>query len=70
MKQIVRSFHIGIFLGDLELRKLEALKVGGVKNKKKKGFRSWKAFFFSCYFFITSFPLHFKGFLELEVVLL
>jgi len=60
MKQIVRSFHIGNFLEDLELRKLEALKVGGVKKKKKKGFASWKAFFFPCYFFITSFPLHFK----------
>jgi len=55
MKQIVRSFHIGIFLGDLELRKLEALKVRGVKKKKKKGFPSWKAFFFLVIFSLLLF---------------
>jgi len=27
---------------------------------KKKCFVSWKAYFSSCYFFITPFPLHFK----------
>ncbi len=31
-------------------------------KKKKMGFVSWKAFFFSCYFFITPFPLHFKDY--------
>jgi len=31
----------------------------GLKRKKKR-FVSWKAFFFSCYFSITPFPLHFK----------
>jgi hypothetical protein len=60
MKQIVRSFQIGNLLGVLELRRLEALKVGGVKKKKKMHFVSWKVFYFSCYLFITSFPLHFK----------
>jgi len=33
----------------------------GLKKKKKKmHFVSWKAFFFSDYFFINPFPLHFK----------
>jgi hypothetical protein len=42
--------------------KLKALKVGGVQRqeKKKSVFVSWKAYFSSCYFFITPFPLHFK----------
>jgi hypothetical protein len=35
MKQTVRSFHIENLLGVLELRKLEALKVGGVQKEKK-----------------------------------
>jgi hypothetical protein len=44
------------------MRKLEALKVGGVQRegKKKRIFMSWKAHFSSCYFFITPFHLHFK----------
>jgi len=47
------------------MRKLEALKVGGVqrgkkKKKKKMRFISWKAYFSSCYFSITHFHLHFK----------
>jgi hypothetical protein len=45
------------------MRKLEALKIGrskGKKKGKKTCFVSWKAFVFSCYFFITQFPLHFK----------
>ncbi len=34
----------------------------GLKKKKKKNvFVSWKVYFFSCYFFITPFPLHFKN---------
>ncbi len=45
------------------MRKLEVLKVGGgskeKKKEKKKHFVSWKAYF-SCYFFVTSFHLHFK----------
>jgi hypothetical protein len=36
MKQIVRSFHIGNLLGVLKLRKLEALKVGGVQKEEIK----------------------------------
>jgi hypothetical protein len=32
----------------------------GGKKKKKHCFVSWKAPFFSCYFFITPFPLHFQ----------
>jgi hypothetical protein len=46
------------------MRKLEALKVGGVQKegkKEKKCFESWKAYFSSCYFFITPFHLHFKN---------
>jgi hypothetical protein len=48
------------------MRKLEALKVGAVqregkkKKRKKTHFVSWKAYFPSCYFFITPFHLHFK----------
>jgi hypothetical protein len=45
------------------MRKLEALKVGGVlreEEKKKTCFVSWKAYFSSCYFFITPFHLQFK----------
>jgi hypothetical protein len=41
------------------------------KRRRKKHilFVSWKAFYFPCYFLITSFPVHFKeDFLELEVV--
>jgi hypothetical protein len=30
------------------------------REKKKMRFISWKAYFSSCYFFITHFPLHFK----------
>jgi hypothetical protein len=44
------------------MRKLEALKVGGVQRKeitKEMHFVSWKAYFSSCYFSITPFPLHF-----------
>jgi hypothetical protein len=45
-----------------KIRKLQGLKVGGdQRERKKKGFVSWKAFFFPCYFIITHFPLHFKG---------
>jgi hypothetical protein len=29
-------------------------------KRKKKCFVSWKAYFSSCYFFITPFPSHFK----------
>jgi hypothetical protein len=36
MKQIVRSFYIGNLLGALELRKLEALKVGGVRKEEEE----------------------------------
>jgi hypothetical protein len=42
----------------LKMRKLEALKVGGVQRegkKKKTHFVSNKAYFSSCYFFITPF---------------
>ncbi len=42
------------------MRKLEALKVGGVQKEKKKIFVSWKAYFSFCYFFITHLLLHFK----------
>jgi hypothetical protein len=47
------------------MRKSEALKVGGVQREKKKKrkkthFVSWKAYFPSCYFFITPFHLHLK----------
>jgi hypothetical protein len=44
------------------MRKLEALKVGGVQRegKKKPRFVSWKAYFSSCYFESTPFPLHFQ----------
>jgi hypothetical protein len=45
------------------MRKLEALKVGGVQRGKKRiktCFESWKAYFSSRYFFITPFDLHFK----------
>jgi hypothetical protein len=48
------------------MRKLEALKVGGVqreeKRKKKELCVSWNffIFYFFGYFFITHFPLHFK----------
>jgi hypothetical protein len=44
------------------MRKLEALKVGGIQREigKKTRFVSWKAYFSSCYFSITPFPLHFK----------
>jgi hypothetical protein len=39
-------------------------------KKKKTHFVSWKSFFFHCYFFIITFPLHFKKWnLELEVAL-
>jgi hypothetical protein len=54
MKQIVRSFHIGNLLGVLELRKLEALKVGGVQKeeeKKNTTFCELESFFFSLLFF-------------------
>jgi hypothetical protein len=41
------------------------------RKNKKTHFVSWKAYFSSCYFFITPFPLHFKDdFYELEVALL
>ncbi len=30
------------------------------KKREKKCFGSWKAYFFSCYFFIIPFLLHFK----------
>jgi hypothetical protein len=45
------------------MRKLEALKVGGVQREEKKKkplYVSWKAYFSSCDFFITSFHFHFK----------
>jgi hypothetical protein len=45
------------------MRKLEALKVGGVQReviRKITRFVNWKAYFSSCYFFITPLPLHFK----------
>jgi hypothetical protein len=45
------------------MRKLEALKVGGFQREekgKRMHFVNWEAYFSSCYFFITSFPLHFK----------
>jgi hypothetical protein len=42
------------------MRKLEALKVGGVQREEKTHFESWKACFSSCYFFISPFHLHFK----------
>jgi hypothetical protein len=45
------------------MRKLEALKVGGVLReeiRKEPRFVSWKTYFSSCYFFIIPFPLHFK----------
>jgi hypothetical protein len=46
------------------MRKLEALKVGGVQRegkKKKPLFVNWKAYFSFCYFFNTPFHLHFKN---------
>jgi hypothetical protein len=48
------------------MRKLGALKVRGVQ-RKKTCFMSWKAYFSSCYFFITlfSFALQ-RWLLELE----
>jgi hypothetical protein len=45
------------------MRKLDALKVGGVQREEKKEnnvFFELKAYFSSCYFFITHFALHFK----------
>jgi hypothetical protein len=54
------------------MRKLEALKVGGVQREGEKfelHFVSGKAYFSSCYFSITPFPLHFKDDPELDVVL-
>jgi hypothetical protein len=44
------------------MRKLEALKVGVQRGKKKKKTRyvSWKAYFASFVFFITPFHLQFK----------
>jgi hypothetical protein len=46
------------------MRKLEALKVRGVQREEKKRkitrFVSWKAYFSSCYFLITHFPLNCK----------
>jgi hypothetical protein len=45
------------------MRKLEVLKVRGVQRKEKRKimrFVSWKAYFSSCYFFITHFPLNYK----------
>jgi hypothetical protein len=45
------------------MRKLEALKVGGVlreEEQKKTRLVSWKAYFSSCYFFIIHFYFHFK----------
>jgi hypothetical protein len=45
------------------MRKLEALKVGGVQReeiRKKMRFVSCKAYFSSCYFSITPFPLYFQ----------
>jgi hypothetical protein len=56
MKQIVRSFQIGNLLGVLELRKLEALKVGGVKKKKKNAFCELESFLF----FLLSFHYFFS----------
>jgi hypothetical protein len=49
MKQTVRSFHIENLLGVLELRKLEALKVGGVQ-KEKNTFCELESFFFLAIF--------------------
>jgi len=46
------------------MRKLKALKIGRVQREekiKKTCFVNLKAFFSSCYFFITPFHLHFKG---------
>jgi hypothetical protein len=54
------------------MRKLETLKVGGFQREGKKktiAFCKLKRFFFSCYFSISPFPLHFKDDLELEVAL-
>ncbi len=55
------------------MRKLEALKVGGVQREGEKKiklhFVSWKAYFSSGYFSITPFPLHFKDDPELDIVL-
>jgi hypothetical protein len=44
------------------MRKLKALKVGGVQREKKNKmcFVHWKAYFSSCYFFFSLFHLHFK----------
>jgi hypothetical protein len=42
------------------MRKLKALKVGGVKRGKKNAFCELESSFFSHYFFITPFHLHFK----------
>jgi hypothetical protein len=45
------------------MRKSKALKVGGVQReeiRKIMCFVNRKAYFSSCYFFITHFPLHFK----------
>jgi hypothetical protein len=46
------------------MRKLKALKIRGVQREEKKGKKmrlvSWKAYFYSCYFFITPFPLYLK----------
>jgi len=46
-----------------EMKKLEALKVGGDRRegrKKTTQFVGWKAYFSSCYIFSTLFHLHFK----------
>ncbi len=33
----------------------------GPTEKRKKSFVSWKVYLFYYYYFITHFPLHFKG---------
>jgi hypothetical protein len=53
----------GVFKMNKKSKKLWGLKVGrvqGEKKKKKTCFVNWKFYFFSCYFFIISFLLHFK----------
>jgi hypothetical protein len=45
-----------------KFKKLRGLKVRGVRKEKKGKNMFWKLenFFFSCFFFITPVPLHFK----------
>jgi hypothetical protein len=43
-----------------KVMKFESKRGAKRRKKKKTHFVSWKAFFFSCYFLVAPFPLHFK----------